>query len=178
MGPKCWACTSYAMSCPTPVSPQNTHSIKRDLAGLVHGVCQKTGPQSMSVGQTEQPDDSRWSPGKGHTVVPWQGARIWPHRTCGAATWKGTRWVCFHQLPTEIEKSFTYQRGRQGPGVWCFVYLFEQCQQQKPQMLSYQVAVFSKYHSCSSLLLNYGHYLASCCWIIFNVLIEAHTCVS
>ena len=104
MGPKCWACTSYAISCSTPVSPQNTHSIKRDLAGLVRGVCQTTGPQSMSVGQTEQPDDSRWSPGKGHTVVPWQGARIWPHRTCGAVTLKGTRRVCFHQLSTEIEQ--------------------------------------------------------------------------
>ena len=77
MGPKCGACTSYAMSCSTPVSPQNTHSIKRDLAGLVHGVCHTTGPQSMSVGQTEQPDDSRWSR-KGHTVAPWQGTRILP----------------------------------------------------------------------------------------------------
>ena len=44
-------------------------------------------------------------------------------------------------------------------------------------MFSYHVAGFSKYHSCSSLLLNYGCYLASCCWIIFNVLTEAHMCV-
>ena len=77
MGPKCGARTSYAMSCSTPVSPQNTHSIKRDLAGLVRGVCHTTGPQSMSVGQTEQPDDSCWSR-KGHTGAPWQGARILP----------------------------------------------------------------------------------------------------
>ena len=166
MGPKCGARTSYAMSCSTPVSPQNTH-LKRDLAGLVRGVCHTTGPQSMSVGQRSSQmtvagvaRDTQGPLGKG------QGSYLW------AVTWKGTRWVCFHQLPTEIEQILYLPTWKTRPrsSVFC---LFEQCQQQKSQM-SYHVAGFSKYHSCSSLLLNYGHYLASCCWIIFNVLIEAH----